>query len=300
MWAFGKKVLNSTLGTKDFKSLDKIITNKKMMPSDDVLLSVLSGEESFSESGKFALTAFKSIYKGSFTLKGEMYATSASQGVIDVIVNGVVKASIAPSTTGSWHTFEKDVDVAEGDEIVLMLTKTDTNDFKLRKVSLCAKLIDDIGVRDNSSPIQYTLAEDGTFYWCAGSTNSSMAKEAYILDDIGGVPVEVVQGFRSDAYLETVRLGEKVKTIMLSTFANTAIKSIDLPASVTTINSGAFDYCDKLKTVIFKGTPTGTISANAFRNCPNLTNIYVPWSQGAVANAPWGAENATIHYNSEV
>ena len=29
-----------------------------------------------------------------------------------------------------------------------------------------------------------------------------------------------------------------------------------------------------------------------------VEDIYVPWSRGAVANAPWGAEDATIQYNS--
>ena len=46
----------------------------------------------------------------------------------------------------------------------------------------------------------------------------------------------------------------------------------------------------------FQGTPE-TISKTAFRYCDNLTTINVPWAEGAVANAPWGATNATINYN---
>jgi hypothetical protein len=49
-----------------------------------------------------------------------------------------------------------------------------------------------------------------------------------------------------------------------------------LPATITLIHSGAFD------------------------GCTNLKDIYVPWAEGAIKNAPWGATNATIHYNSEV
>lgn len=41
-----------------------------------------------------------------------------------------------------------------------------------------------------------------------------------------------------------------------------------------------------------------SIASNAFHNCPSLTDIYCPWAEGAVANAPWGATNATIHYNT--
>lgn len=43
-----------------------------------------------------------------------------------------------------------------------------------------------------------------------------------------------------------------------------------------------------------------TIANNSFQQCNGLLDIYVPWAEGAVANAPWGATNATIHYNSEV
>ena len=50
-----------------------------------------------------------------------------------------------------------------------------------------------------------------------------------------------------------------------------------------------------MKTVTFKGKPT--ISDSAFLNCGNLTTINVPWAEGEVANAPWGATNATINYN---
>jgi hypothetical protein len=91
---------------------------------------------------------------------------------------------------------------------------------------------------------------------------------------------------------------------------------------MTSIAANAFDYCVSLKTPIvlneaitdlanftfracysvpsvrFLGTPTGTIGASTFGYCPGISDIYVPWSEGEVANAPWGATNATIHYNT--
>lgn len=69
-----------------------------------------------------------------------------------------------------------------------------------------------------------------------------------------------------------------------------------LPAGITSIGSEAFYSCTRLTTLTFKGTPT-TISSTAFRFCFNLTTINVPWSEGAVANAPWGATKATINYD---
>ena len=73
----------------------------------------------------------------------------------------------------------------------------------------------------------------------------------------------------------------------------------EIPASVDFIGRQAFDgRLDKtsLTTVTFKGTPT-TVEADAFISNNALTDIYVPWSEGEVANAPWGAINATIYYN---
>ena len=70
-----------------------------------------------------------------------------------------------------------------------------------------------------------------------------------------------------------------------------------LPDGLTSIGGYAFQRCTGLTTITFEGTPTGTINSNAFKNCTNLTTINVPWAEGAVANAPWGATNATINYN---
>ena len=75
-----------------------------------------------------------------------------------------------------------------------------------------------------------------------------------------------------------------------------SLTQISLPAGVTKIGNYVFRYCNGLTSVTFKGTPT-SISSNAFTDCTNLTTINVPWSEGAVANAPWGATNATINYD---
>ena len=76
-----------------------------------------------------------------------------------------------------------------------------------------------------------------------------------------------------------------------------------IPASVVQLNSRCFANCTQLQTVYFDGTPTTTdmipavVNNSIFYGCSNITDIYVPWSEGAVAGAPWGASNATITYN---
>lgn len=69
-----------------------------------------------------------------------------------------------------------------------------------------------------------------------------------------------------------------------------------MPSGIKTIGNEALYGCTGLTTLTFKGTPT-TIASGAFYGCTNLTTINVPWAEGEVANAPWGATNATINYN---
>ena len=69
-----------------------------------------------------------------------------------------------------------------------------------------------------------------------------------------------------------------------------------LPESITNIGTHAFTGCTNLSSITFKGTPD-SIGESVFEYCTNLTTINVPWAEGAVAGAPWGATNATINYN---
>jgi hypothetical protein len=77
----------------------------------------------------------------------------------------------------------------------------------------------------------------------------------------------------------------------------TGATSITIPASVKLIERYAFSSYS-FETVTFKGTPN-SISSSAFglNHNSRIKTINVPWSEGEVANAPWGATNATINYN---
>lgn len=90
-----------------------------------------------------------------------------------------------------------------------------------------------------------------------------------------------------------------VKKLLNSTFYGcTGIKKLSLPGEIED-SSTAFDGCTGLTEVTFRGKPKSIYALNRsiFNNCPNLTVINVPWSEGEFANAPWGATNATINYN---
>ena len=71
----------------------------------------------------------------------------------------------------------------------------------------------------------------------------------------------------------------------------------ELPSGLH-IGLSAFRACTRLTSITFKGKPRqNVIPTSAFQNCSNLKTINVPWAEGEVANAPWGATNATINYN---
>ena len=74
------------------------------------------------------------------------------------------------------------------------------------------------------------------------------------------------------------------------------ITTLEFHDGFVSIASNNFSGCTGLTTVTFRGTPN-SMDTGAFYNCKNLTTINVPWAEGEVANAPWGATNATINYN---
>lgn len=107
--------------------------------------------------------------------------------------------------------------------------------------------------------------------------------------------------FDSCTNLNSITFNEGIDTIYASAFSScTRITELTFPSSLNSLYNFCFAACTGLTTVTFNGTPTGTINTYAFNGCTNLTDIYVPWAEGVVANAPWGATNATIHYNSTV
>ena len=92
-------------------------------------------------------------------------------------------------------------------------------------------------------------------------------------------------------------LPDGVTTIELGAFSECAAMPLTyMPANLKTADMNAFYGCLAITNITFKGKPD-TIQKSAFNGCANLLTINVPWAEGEVANAPWGATNATINYN---
>ena len=101
--------------------------------------------------------------------------------------------------------------------------------------------------------------------------------------------------------LSNVVMGEGLITIdgaipTISSCPN--IKNLEIPSTVETIGWNAFTGLTGLETVTFLGTPKtiGSQFSSAVLP-PSVITINVPWSEGEVAGAPWGATSAQINYN---
>jgi hypothetical protein len=102
--------------------------------------------------------------------------------------------------------------------------------------------------------------------------------------------------FTNCSGLVDVILPDTLTNIGSMAFYGCAMNEIVIPNSVQNIRMYAFSECHNLTTVTI-GSGITSLHAQAFDGSPNITTINVPWSEGEVANAPWGATNATINYN---
>lgn len=106
----------------------------------------------------------------------------------------------------------------------------------------------------------------------------------------------LAQAFSGCSNLQEVFFPEGLTSIRDLAFESCRLLvRIELPSSLTTLGK-SFSNCAGMKEITFKGTPT-SIAGNAFYACNKVETINVPWSEGEVANAPWGAASATINYN---
>jgi hypothetical protein len=101
--------------------------------------------------------------------------------------------------------------------------------------------------------------------------------------------------------LVSVTLPSDIEDITTYVFASCNIKTLIIPENVTSIRDSAFSGNKNLQLVNFETINLPTIHEQAFLGSGHVDGltINVPWletDEGAPANAPWGAVNATINY----
>lgn len=103
--------------------------------------------------------------------------------------------------------------------------------------------------------------------------------------------------FQGCSKLRTVILPEGLVSVGLYAFSGCSLaESLVLPSTLQTIGGNAF-ISYSIRTVTFRGKPQsiGISYLPAFTD--SVTIINVPWAEGEVAGAPWGATSAQINYN---
>lgn len=186
----------------------------------------------------------------------------------------------------------------------------------------CTSLIDVYGLEScGITAIGYYA-----FYWCTSLSHISLPDS---LREVGGY------AFCNCTWLTLSDLPDSLQLVDPGAFAKTGLSVSRLPSAMVSLNSGfddnasppvgfgpfqecsqiteltipenvnlvdahAFKDCAGLRRVVFDGIPSkgrmGETGYPAFANDTSIEHIYVPWSEGAIALAPWGATNATIHY----
>lgn len=112
-----------------------------------------------------------------------------------------------------------------------------------------------------------------------------------------GIEMLYLNTFNNCANLTLSKLPDNLTCVDEGAFQNCSkLRISEIPAGVTEIRKSSFSGCSSIESLTFKGIPS-YINRAAFTNCSNLRVINVPWAEGAVGNAPWGALNATINYN---
>lgn len=107
------------------------------------------------------------------------------------------------------------------------------------------------------------------------------------------------QMFNNCKSLKNLYGTENVEIIQSNAFANClSLTEFPYMPNVKQMETRAFYNCKNMPIAKFYNTDVSRFSADSLGNCTGLLDIYVPWAEGEVANAPWGAVNATIHYNT--
>ena len=125
----------------------------------------------------------------------------------------------------------------------------------------------------------------------------------YTCQRLQSISLPMVEQIGSSAFsccynIESYELGDSLTRIGdYAFYKNEKLTELTFGPNVTHIGSNCTNGCKLLEKVEIRSVPT-KIYTQAFANTPSITDIYVPWAEGQVTGAPWGAENATVHYET--
>ena len=147
-------------------------------------------------------------------------------------------------------------------------------------------------------PENLTKIGVSAFYNCTGLTKINIPES---VESIGGSAFSGCKG------LSSINLSNNIAAIGSYAFSNcTGLTSITIPDMLTAIERSTFDGCTSLKTVTFgKNSQITSIGYDAFKDCPNITDVYVS-NVATWASLSFGStstqrphQNAKLHFLDE-
>lgn len=141
-WAEIKHAVNSTIGTDEFKSLDKIFEgNWRLIASDNAYISITPGYTSNSSYNTYTISnSFKTNVNGTAKFTADAIFYDDATYSFNLIINGVKVASHERSgTEDAKLTFSVEHYISVGDVITFTFTKT-SGSGRLSEISRLAIL----------------------------------------------------------------------------------------------------------------------------------------------------------------
>lgn len=134
-----------------------------------------------------------------------------------------------------------------------------------------------------------TTIGDNSFSYCTAMTTANLAG------------VTTISGANAMSYCSnlTTLLIPDLVSIQNQCFRNCKLTgTLKLQSLTSGSGNSSFDSNKLLTKVYFFKKINIQWRENLFKGCTGITDIYVPWSSGEVSGAPWGASNATVHYDT--
>lgn len=132
------------------------------------------------------------------------------------------------------------------------------------------------------------------------AANEQLFDFDFILNNTA-VIVTRYNGTAADVTIPSRYKGKPVTAIEHAAFFNSAVTSVTIPDSVTSISDGAFGFCSQLTNISIPNSVT-YISFSAFRACTSLKSITLPSSLSSISEALFFgcSQLTTIHIPDSV